>query len=649
MDNHIDLQTDEPSISLREGQRDLVGYSRLLFLLLCLSLGLFHLYTAGLRPLTALFQRSIHLALVLSLVFLLYKPSKRGGDTFWGRMLDYLMVILSMITSVYIITNFEEIIFRIGFWSRSDIVFGIITILLVLEASRRVIGLNLTVIGLFFIVYAFLGPHLPGFFRHRGFGMSRLVGQLYLTTEGIFGIPIGVAATFIYIFILFGSFLEKSGGGDFFIELAYSLAGTMRGGAAKAAVIASGLMGSVSGSAVANVVTTGSFTIPLMKRMGYKPHVAAGIEAAASTGGQMMPPIMGAGAFLMAELTNTPYLYIIGISLIPAIMYYVSVLLFVHFEACKEDIQPMLRKDLPELKTVLIKGFPFLLPVAVLVYALVQNYSPMRAGFLAIIVLFLVSLLRKFTRMSWKVFLEAFSQAARNMMIVTVACAVAGIIMGVVGLTGLGLKFSSLVLAASGGITLLALIFIALASLVLGMGLPVTASYIIIAVLAGPALLEMGIPLIVAHMIIFWYSQDANITPPVALAAYAGAGVAGSEVMKTALVSWKVGKGIYIIPIMMAYTPVLLNGPPWEVFQAVVSGTLGLVALVSAMQRYFFRPARYYEIIMVATAGVLLLWPSFFTNFIGLLIFSLYILLQYHFTYEASIFSRLSINKRVNK
>lgn len=603
-------------------KRSLRGVLGVIATIIAVSLSLFQLYTAGLGAMTAMFQRCIHLMLILSLAYLYYPPTEKASrDKLDGYLaVDIILFLLSLAIGLYLIIFFDEIIERQGLWNSTDIILGIITTVLVMEATRRVIGLGMAIICMIFLFYAYFGPYMPGVLVHKGYSLYRIVGQLYLTTEGIFGLPLGVAATFVFVFVLFGSLLESTGGGTFFTELAYALTGRMSGGPAKTAVIASGFMGSVSGSAVANVVTTGSFTIPMMKKMGYRPHVAGAIEASASTGGQLMPPIMGAGAFLMAEFTNIPYLTIIKIALIPAIMYYLSVYLFVHFEAKKEGIVGLPREQLPRLIDVIKRGFHFLIPIGILVYALVANYSPMMVGFIGTISVLAISMVRKTTRMGWREVVGALERGANNAVLVSVACAAAGIIVGVVGLTGTGLKFSSLVVSLSGGIKLIAILLVGFASLFLGMGLPVTASYIVLVILAGPALMELGMTMLTAHMIVFWYSQDANVTPPVALASFAAAGVAGADPMKTGFISWKVAKGMYIIPILMAYTPLLLNGTPFQVTVAIFSGTLGLVGFTSFLEGYLLRRTTIIERITLAIATFLLLFPNMLSNVIGFIL-----------------------------
>jgi len=627
-----------------------------------ISLSLYQLYTAGITALTALVQRSIHLGAILTITFLTrpaFKNVRKDRLNFW-TVLDWVLVLAAIYSTYYIIANLSAIFERQGDWLTSDRVISIIGTLLVLEACRRVIGVIMTGICIVAILYAIFGPYMPELIIHKGYSIERITTTLWLTTEGIFGLPIGVAATFVYVFVLFGAFLETTGGGNFFIDLAYALTGRFSGGPAKTSVVASGFMGSVSGSAVGNVVATGSFTIPMMKKVGYRPHVAGAIEAAASTGGQLMPPIMGAGAFLMAEFTNTSYLTIIKVALIPAIMYYLTVLMFVHYEAQKHGLMGQPKETLPRAWTVIKNGLHFIIPVVILIYVLVNNYSPMMAGFVAVVSTAAASLLAntagwvitqkpgqqndeerlslsQFAAKEGRMILRALEKGALNAVMVSVACAAAGIIVGMVTLTGMGLKFSSLVLDLSFGIKALAILLIGAASLVLGMGLPVTASYIVLATLAGPALLDMGVPLLVSHMIVFWYSQDANVTPPVSLASFAGAGVAGANPMQTAFTSWKLAKGLYIIPIVMAYRPLLGMGKTyelmhWNVALTMAATTLGLVAFASCIERYFTRKATWLEtgLFLLAAAG--LFWPEFWTDAAGFAAFVTAVLLQKLYT-----------------
>jgi len=648
-----------PETLPKDAHRRLVVGTARVVMAVALCLSLYQLYTAGIAALTALVQRSIHLGAILTLTFLL-KPAfnwvRKDRFNFWVA-LDWALVATSVFCTAYICYNLTAIFERQGDWLRSDLIVSIIGTLLVLEACRRVIGFIMTGICTTAILYAMYGPYMPELIIHKGYSIERIATTLWLTTEGIFGLPIGVAATFVFVFVLFGAILESTGGGNFFIELAYALTGRFSGGPAKTSVIASGFMGSVSGSAVGNVVATGSFTIPMMKKVGYRPHVAGAIEAAASTGGQLMPPIMGAGAFLMAEFTNTSYLTIIKVALMPAFMYYFAVLIFVHYEAKKFGLKGQPKESLPKVLEVIKNGLHFIVPVGILIYVLMSNYSPMMAGFVAVISTLAASLIANtirwtlqayrpgskpsservslggFATKEFKLVVTALENGAKNAIMVSVACAAAGIIVGMVTLTGMGLKFSSLVLDLSFGIKVLAILLIGAASLVLGMGLPVTASYIVLATLAGPALLDMGVPILVAHMIVFWYSQDANVTPPVSLASFAGAGVAGANPMRTAFTSWKLAKGLYIIPIIMAYRPLLGVGENyqllhWSVFFTVFVTTLGLVAFASTLERYFIRKATLVETILFALSALGLFWPEYWTNIAGIILFTLVVVMQ---------------------
>ncbi|MFU8881196.1 MAG: TRAP transporter permease [Rhodobacterales bacterium] len=590
--------------------------------IVAITMSLFQMYTAGIETLGLFYQRSAHLGFVLFLAFLIYPisgPTRPRGTIGW--LVDAVFLTGAFLSGFYIFYFLDDIISRAGWWSQTDIIMGIIATIAVLEASRRVVGLGMTIIGMIAIAYALAGPRgalpwlgdwMPGILSHRGASVERVVGQLYLGQEGIFGLPLGVAATYVFMFVLFGAFLEVTGAGKFFIDLAFAATGRKPGGPAKAAVIASAGMGSISGSAIANVVTTGAFTIPLMKKLGYKPKEAGGIEAAASTGGQITPPLMGAGAFLISEYTNVPYIEIVMVSIFPAILYLGTVYLFVHIVAMKAGMTGMSAAELPIVRQVMAAGWQFIVPLVVLVYLLVNNISPTRVGFWAIISVIAVTAIRAgFTLMvldpqngkpltmqrmqdaiisGLRLIAQALELGARNAVAVSVACAVAGIIVGVVGLTGLGLKFSSMMISLSGGNMALALVFVLLASLILGMGLPVTAAYIVLIVLVGPALnQEFGIPLLIAHLVVFWYSQDSNVTPPIALAGFAGAAIAGSKPMETSVQAWKYAKGLYLIPAFMVYNPeIIMGGETWYVIWTGLIVIIGLVGFASAIEGYLF-------------------------------------------------------------
>ncbi len=601
------------------------------------TLSLFQLYAAGIQPLGLFFQRPIHLGFILVLCFLIYPvfgPRRPRGLLGW--LIDAPLIACGVLVGVWVPWNIDVIANQV-FPRPIDVTVGIVTVLVVLEAARRAVGLGMTIIGALFLLYAFAGSRgelpaladwLPGILNHRGYTLERVASQMTLGAEGIFGLPLGVAATFIFVFVLFGAFLEVTGAGKFFIDLAYAATGRQRGGPAKAAVIASAGMGSISGSAIANVVTTGAFTIPLMKRLGYRPAQAGGIEAAASTGGQIMPPLMGAGAFLMSEFTRTPYVDIVLVSIFPAILYFGAVYLLVHIAAVKQGMEGIPADELPKVREILAEGWHFLLPLVALVWLLVAGYSPMRVGFYAIVAVVAAASARALwtflasgptlagfaalCRRGLALGIEAMELGARNAVAVSMACAVAGIIVGIVGLTGLGLKFSAMMIALSGGNLLLALLLVILASLILGMGLPVTAAYIVLIILVGPALTqEFGVPLLIAHLVVFWYSQDSNVTPPVALAGFAGAAIAGSKPLETSLQAWKYAKGLYLIPLFMVFNePIILGGPVPLVLWNGAIAILALAAFAAALEGHLWAPMPLWQRLLVVPGVVAIFWPD---------------------------------------
>lgn len=466
---------------------------------------------------------------------------------------------LTAAASVYYwISQFELLNYRAGAENELDALVSIVGIVISLEVCRRVLGWSMTLIGIGFICYGYFGPYFPDIIAHRGFGLERLCTALYITTNGVFGVMASVLATYVILFIFFGAFLHKSGAGKFFIDLPMALAGRSTGGPAKVAVMASAMFGSVSGSAIANTVSTGAFTIPLMKRAGFKPHVAGAIEPAASIGGMFLPPVMGAGGFLMAELTQTPYSYIMMISVFPALLYFFSVFCMIHFEAKKMGIKGLEGDEFPHWKQVLRKDWYFALPLIIITVLMIMGRSPGFSAFWATLSCIVVSWFRAETRMGIREIWEAIQTGARNTLVIGATLGVIGIIVGTISLTGIGLKFSDIIISLAGGNLIMALLLVALASLVLGMGVPVTAAYLITAVLAVPPLGDLGVPILCAHMIVYWLSQDSNITPPVCVAAYAGAAIAGSDPWKTGWTSFKYAKLLYVVPILMAFTPEIL-------------------------------------------------------------------------------------------
>ena len=547
--------------------------------------------------------------------FVVYPVAKEQGLLRW---LDAGAIALVVWASARILSfDYQSIDHLMHGLSRPDFAAGMILVLATLEMARRAVGPVMMWVGLVFLLYGAFGNVLPDVLATKGFSFERIVRFQVFTGAGLFGAPLGIAAGAVFSFVLFGAFLQVTGAGKFLIDLSFAAAGRYRGGPAKASVIASAAMGSISGSAIANTVTTGSLTIPMMKKLGYKPEEAAGIEAAASTGGQIMPPIMGAGAFVMAEFTKTSYGDIVWMALVPALLYFLSVLLYVHVLAVKGGFKGM--QGQTGAWRVLLNGLHFLLPLALITTLLLWNYSPVLVGVAGSGAVLLASLLRSHTRIGLAQLLAGLRQGAMLAVSISVACAVAGLVVGTIGQTGIGLQFTESVVALSSGQLWLALILVAVAALVLGMGLPATAAYIVLAVMTGPALQELGLALITAHMIIFWLAQSSNVTPPIALAAFAGAGVAGASPMGSAVEAVKLASGLFIIPLMMAYSPLLLSaefGWAGVLLSAVVTGLLMLM-LAMLLQQYLFRPVTPVGRTIALLAAALLVYPSTVSRAVG--------------------------------
>jgi len=605
---------------VRSGFRTLPGGWQTTVYVIAVIMSLFHIWVNTFGVMPGIYRNAVHLGFVLILIFFLYPTSKRHPQRYMP--LDIILALLAGIVALYILLFEEELhLERASVPILRDYLFAALAVIILLYGTYRAVGWFIPALSLLFLFYAlFLGNIIPGTFHYRGVALTRLLYRMYLTDEGIFGIVCTVSSTYVILFILFGAFLLKSGAGDFIINLAQAVAGHRVGGPAKIAVVASGFMGSVSGSAVANTVATGSFTIPLMKKVGYRPHFAGAVEAAASTGGQLMPPIMGAGAFIMAQWTGISYLKIIAVATIPAIMYFASVAFFVHIEALKHGIMPMPKDTLPKVRDVLKEGIHFTIPVIILVALLLRGYTPTYAACIGMGSIIVVSWFKKDTRMGIKDILDALYMGARNTLSTAAILICVGIVIGVVAITGVAITFSGMVLELSGGILFWAIILVMLASLILGMGLPVTASYIMLAVLAGPALTQMGVSLLAAHMIIFWYSQDANVTPPVCLAAFSAAGVAGSKPMQTGFTAWKLAKGLYIIPFLFAYTPILFEGPVIEVIITAVAALIGLFGFTVCWEGYLLRKLNIGERAIMVLGTVFLFWPDNLLKGLGLII-----------------------------
>ena len=614
------------------------GWPKKIVAAIAITFSVFQLYTAIFGVLDAQLQRAIHLGFGLALAYLLYPFRRAWTRDHYFHPIDIVFAVLGAATPAYLVIQYRELITRAGTVSPVDTVVGGLGILLVIEATRRVVGLPMVTVVLAFIAYAFLGPYMPGVLAHRGLTPEQLIGHLYFTTEGIFGIPLGVSSTFIFLFILFGAYLESTGLGKFFIDLANAVAGWASGGPAKVAGLSRGLMGTGSGSSVANVVGTGSLTIPMMKKLGYNANFAGAVEAAASTGGQLMPPVMGAAAFLMAEFVGVPYIDVVKAAAIPALLYFTGVWLGVHFEAKRKKLKGIPRAELPNPLTLLKERGHLAIPLVVIVYLLVAGYTPMRAALVAIFLSILCAMLRKSTRMKPIEIVYGLERGAKGVLGVLVACASAGIIIGVVTKTGVGLRLASGLIDLAGGMLLPAMFFTMITAIVLGMGVPTTANYVITSTIAAPALEQMGVPVLAAHMFVFYFGIIADVTPPVALAAYAGAGISGGNALKTGVHASKLAIAAFIIPYVFVLSPVLLmvDATPLALVSVTLTALLGMIAISSALCGFLADHCRPYERILLIIAGLLMIKPGGITDLVGLALFVVILVMQYRRAKEAA-------------
>lgn len=603
--------------------RKLSGFQYRIVFVIAVLFSLFQLYTAMFGVLAAQLQRSIHLTFAFVMTYLLYPTSKKMPKTKM-HWLDVALACIAAFVGFYITFNYNGLLLRAGDQTPFDIVIAIMAVLLVLEAARRAVGMPIMIIASVFLLYAKFGAYLPGFFNHRGYSVERIVSHMYYTTEGILGTPIAVSSTFIFLFILFGAFLDKTGIGKFFIDLANAIAGKAVGGPAKVAVLSSALTGTISGSSVANTVGTGSFTIPLMKSLGYRPEFAGAVEAAASTGGQLMPPIMGAAAFLMAEFTGIRYSTIALAAVIPALLYFSGIWIMVDLEARKTGMKGLDAERIPKLKKVLRERWFLLLPIFVIVYMLMSGATPIKAALYGIGSSILVGSIRKETRMNFRTLLEALEQGARGALGVAIACACAGIIVGTVTLTGLGLKMGNGLVALAGGKLLPTLFLTMISSLILGMGAPTTANYIITSTIAAPALLKLNVELMAAHMFVFYFGIIADITPPVALAAFAGSAIAKSNPLKTGVNASKLAIAAFLIPYIFVLNPqlLLINTTGLGIVQIVITSLIGMFGIGIAMEGFIFGKVNIILRIILLAGGLALIDPGLYTDFIGIAVIS---------------------------
>jgi len=601
--------------------RDLFGWQGLVITALAVGMSLFHFYTSGFGLLLAMKQRSLHLAFVLVLVYLLYpahETSKKDGIPWY----DFILAAMAAFSTLYLFVEFEEMVNRAGLPTTMDIIVGFMGIILLLEATRRVSSPILPCIAIFFLFYCYFGRYFPQMFQHRGFNIQRIINHMYLGTEGVFGIPLGVSATFVFMFILFGSVLEQTGMGRFIIDLAMALAGGATGGPAKVAVLSSGFMGSISGSSVANVCTTGMFTIPLMKSVGYKPHFAGAVEAVASTGGQIMPPVMGAAAFIMAQFMGVPYVHVALAAVVPALLYYFAVMVQVHLEATRLGLTGLPREKLPKLFKLLKAKGHLLLPLIAIVYFLLSGYTPLKAAYYGIIISITVSFLNKETRLTPQKLKLALESGAKGALGVACACATVGIIVGTATLTGLGLRIASAIVAIAGGKLLPTLLLTMIACILLGAGLPTTANFIVTSTMAAPALFQLGVPPMAAYMFVLYFGIAADLSPPVALAAYAGAGIAGAEPMRTGVTAVKLALAGFIVPYIYVFNPmlVLVNFSPLPFTMAIITAIWGVFLLGMSTIGYYKAPMAWWKRIIALGGALGLLIPGWQTDLIGLII-----------------------------
>jgi TRAP transporter 4TM/12TM fusion protein len=572
-------------------------------------------------------KRSLYLMITLAMCAVVY-PFNKKSSGLRISLIDGLIVLLVIVGSIYVMVDYNSRFTRLSTPSHLDIIFGVIMILIGLDIGRRVIGWALTLVASAVILYSLFGNIVPGIFGHPGFDVGTIISQVYCGLEGYYGMATKFMTRYVVPFILLGAFLEKTGAGDFFMNLSFAVTRRAVGGPAKAAVVGSAFMGSISGSAIANVSSTGVFTIPMMKKIGYRPHVAAAIEAAASTGGQIMPPVMGAVAFIMVEFTQIPYLKIVSVAAIPIILYFITVTTFIHFEAKKKNIGVQASLTDAWVWDMIKAGWHFFFALILIIIAMALGYSPAIAALAGMLSLICAHTIRA-RRLDLKLIYDSLVLGGKYSLSIGSIVACIGIILALVGLTGVGLKVSWFLSDLTRGMAFFAIIFVGMISLVLGMGLPAGPAYIVLAITAGPALTDMGFPLLIAHLIMIWYSIDSEITPPVGLASITAAAIARAEPMRTMLTAFKFAKGLYIMPFMFYYRPaLLLQGSLSMILETVASILLGLIAFAAFWENFLLRKTTVIERITLVLASAGLLIPGLLWNAIGCVLFILVAMTQ---------------------
>jgi TRAP transporter 4TM/12TM fusion protein len=603
------------------GKRQLSGNVAMVVRVIALAMAVFHIIT-GFYQLAAMEQRVIHLSFGFVLIFLLYparSKSKKGGFPWGGALLG----LLTLICGAYALFYYADRAMEIGAETPViELILGAILILLTLEASRRTIGLAFPLITLVVILYALLGEYLPELISHKAYDLERIVNGAYLTTDGIFGMLTGISATYLALILMFTTFLSESGGGDFLINFAFSLFGSLRGGPAKIAVVASNLFGMISGGASTNVVATGQFTIPLMKKAGYPPHFAGAVEAAASSGGQIMPPVMGGAAFIIMEVLGVSYATVMMAALLPALLYYIGIYIMVDLQAVTRGLKGLDRKDLPLFWNVMKGGFHFVIPVGILIFLIAyMDWSMTRAAFFALVSVPFVAAFRKSSRMGFWQILKAMEAGILSVVSFMALLVCANIVISVITLTGLGLKISTILITLAGGNLFLLLFLTMICCIILGMGVPTTAAYVIVSILICPTLVEMGVHAMAAHLFVFFYAVISAITPPVAVASFLGAGIAGAPFWSTGFTAMKLALPIFIFPFAFVYNPALIAyGPVWEIAWTFLAGIFSVFALSCSLEGQLFRRCAIWERILLFPSSILLITPSSLLRIIGLFV-----------------------------
>ncbi|MCP8615917.1 TRAP transporter permease [Salirhabdus salicampi] len=629
-------------LSMMSKQRTLHQPYKAIFSLICIVFALFYLYLAGPpflgNPGTGL-RRGLFMLLVLTMVFMLYPATKKSikqRPTLW----DGFLIILTFVSFGYWIIYYNDLVMRTGVATTSDSIMGALAIILSFEATRRVMGWLLPILAAVFLLYGNLGQKMPHLLSHSGYSWERLAAEMF-TQNAIFGIVLETTASYVVLFVVFGALLNNLGAGEFFVRFPYALTAGFRGGPAKSAVVASGMLGMISGSATANTVASGTFTIPLMKKAGYRAHVAGAIEPSASTGGMFMPPIMGAAVFIMAEMISVPYVEIMIASIVPAILYFFSVAMMAHFEALREDIKVVPKSERDNPWKLLKEGWYYLTPIFLVIYLMLTGMTPARSVFWTIIVLMVIAIIARLIqkekaessisifKRTGKDIIDGLEEGSNNSLVIGAVVGTVGVILGIVFLTGLGFIFTTSIMELTYGYVALGVLFAFIASYILGMGMTVTSAYILMAVLVAPAIQAMGVSALAAHLLVFWYSQTSNISPPVSMAAFAGSAIAKSDPIKTGFTALKYSIFLLIIPLLFVYSPILMpDGLTANAIQTIITAFIAVIPMASALSGFLARKTNIVERLLLFISAVMLIIPKLYIAIIGLVLFILIYITQ---------------------